>query len=133
MKTNELRLGNVVKYKKGHLAIIDGIPNGTSISVLGVDDSYINGCYDICNFIEVEINDCLLLKLKFEVSDDGGYYREYSLYCYDFQFVVFLDSEGCKFFQKEYGSYINIKGFHQLQNLYFALTGVELELSSNVA
>ncbi|CAB4128071.1 hypothetical protein UFOVP104_14 [uncultured Caudovirales phage] len=133
MKTNELRIGNIVQYKKGHLAIIEGIQNWTSISVLGINDDYINGCYDTSNFIEVEINDILLLKLKFEVSYDGGYYREYSLYCYDFNFIVYLDSEGCKFFQKEFGNYIDIKGFHQLQNLYFALTCGELELSSNVA
>ena len=136
MKIQELRIGNLIKYKKGHLAKIIGthlIESKEIIEVVGVDDNYINGCYDISNFIDVEINDNLLLKLKFELSDDGGYYREYTLYCYNFNFIVCLNSEGCEFFQKDYGIYINIKGFHQLQNLYFALTGDELELSSNVA
>ena len=45
-------------------------------------------------------------------------------------FTIFNHSE-CDFTEMQYLT--QLEYVHQLQNLYFALTGVELELSSNVA
>jgi hypothetical protein len=126
MKANELRIGNLVQYKKGHLSIIDGIQDNTTISVLGVIDDYINGCYDVSNFNGTPLTEEWLIKFGFKPDFQGNYEEAY---------VISKFYEGFYFVDDRLGNF-NVKPIHyihEFQNLYFALTGVELELSSNVA
>lgn len=78
MKVNELRIGNLVKYKKGHLAKVTGvfsnyevstgklIVNKEVINVVGVESNYIDGIYESHNFYGIELTEEWLIKFGFK-------------------------------------------------------------------
>lgn len=118
MEANELRIGNYVN--------IDS-PEKTQKSILKIE----NGV-QIDNLIHVlhspiPLTDGLLLKAGFE-------YDEYQ-YLYELNTVIIHIQNGILTFRKHYllnkefeYEEIEIKYLHQLQNLYFALTGKEIEI-----
>ena len=131
IKANELRISNYVEYKHLNNDVLYGYDTVTSIDLNGISLS--------CRKYTVMTIDCikpiplteeLLLKCGFiswsfkrsyiSIKKDTNLYTlVYDLIkseCYldlDFTFMT-LDNE--------------IKYLHQLQNLYFALTGTELEI-----
>jgi len=110
MKATELRLGNLVLYNNEQTHII----NGYDIADLDIDpieDS----------FTPIPLTEEWLLKFgfkKFITTDIYPTYVKRSLQVNDG--VVYLSG---------YGFLSNIKQVHQLQNLYFALTGEELKIN----
>jgi hypothetical protein len=107
MKTNELRLGNLI------------IEDGKQTEFNG---DFYHWCDDIMK--PITLNEDWLIDFGFyQVELDNGekYYQNY-------RFRL-----NCNYNGFYYSRNLDVKYVHQLQNLYFALIGVELELSSNVA
>ncbi|MFV0149770.1 hypothetical protein OBJ95_06055 [Empedobacter falsenii] len=108
MNANELRIGNYL---------------------LGYDNNYFTwdyGHYDLCSKgidadelgMPIELTEEILLKCGFKEIRKGVFKLK--------DWYIDLTSKVWKF-KREYQD-INFKHLHQLQNLYFALTGKELEI-----
>jgi hypothetical protein len=138
MKANELRIGNYV--------VIDGITT-LSITVLGVlndkiyyspinNDEFDKDFYSLMSYVKpIPLTEEWLLKFGFEkyikeTDYDSIYelkninipksgYFEFSVGFIENEINIFLYSGECL---------RHIKYIHQLQNLYFALTGEELTI-----
>ena len=114
MKNTELRIGNYVYF------------NGEICTVAGYSHTFIhlNNCKkgSILEYIKpIPISDGLLLKFGFEKDDECNFLhvkkgiKLFTNTNYDDSYEFCFD-----------GSCIVIKHVHQLQNLFFALTGEEL-------
>jgi len=62
MEAKELRIGNLIKYKKGHLSKVKSLDSDNSLMVEGFEDNYINGYYDVCNFEPIPLTEEWLIK-----------------------------------------------------------------------
>ena len=111
IKANELRIGNLVKD--------DDLYYEVDITVL----------LDIDSFEPIDITEEWLLKLGFKKQAKTYWISLYSLKAelhfevYIKDMVLYLKSDNSNFI------FDPIKYIHQLQNLYFALTGEELEIN----
>ena len=112
MEAKELRVGNLV-YSITHNVNIN-------VSLIEIDMNY--------STIEgIPLTEEWLVKLGFEETYNSQFrlkfdHKEFYEFGYDFSKVEDKSMEGFRY----YGRYIKIKYVHQLQNLYFALTGEEL-------
>lgn len=144
IQANELRIGNWIRYKE--------IPT-IVLGINALDQKYLDpdgDIYDLKQCYPIPLTEEILLKCRFRWSDP------LTLYCLD-EADTICDSEDFKneedgdgqlysvhFYHdgehlivensNENGEYGNmrfgkIKHLHQLQNLYFALTGKELEVN----
>ena len=131
MKASELRLGNYLKYKKGHLCKVVSIPTNNIIDVKGLKDSYINGTYNTRDLQPIPLTAEWLLKFGFTEF----YHKGLKGYISDkFELLYNLDSHQMYSYNEADGSIWNLtrcKHVHQLQNLYFALTGEGLTIKQN--
>ena len=133
MKANELRLGNYLKAINNTIDTFQlfGMYNER---YLLIGDEYNNYDTTIKDIKPIEITEQWLVNLGFAriFKDLKGCYidksEKYMICKSDVNsFDIFI-------FGYEEDLYITTLTFiHQLQNLYFALTGVELDLSLNVA
>ena len=147
MKTKELRIGNLVRRK------------GTDIitTVEEVLSSRIN-CFNptlsklstaqLSNFEPIPLTDELILRFKFhKYKDQSVHPNRYWLTQGDWGFVIdkyFMEQPSWMFGHEYYDSgddsldytplwfKYNLRYVHELQNLFFALTGTELVLSDNI-
>ena len=137
MRSNELRIGNLIqKNGKIHYTNIFTLRD---IKNLSIDDTDI--------FEPIPLTEEILLKCGFEKvkNKDKEDLREYightaqkaryAIFGTDI-FITKVDKRGllwrnieCDFMVLFYHKSIPIKYLHQLQNLYFALTGQELEIN----
>jgi hypothetical protein len=132
MKANELRIGNYYHYH-----IIDEFDDPTEYDIVrqtDAEDLDILSNEEDTYYKPIPLTEEWLLKLGFELEDDNG-----DIKCYEIQrfwyYVIFdhgevrLDIKTGKnithtvFYMDERFQYV-----HQLQNLYFALTGLELTI-----
>jgi hypothetical protein len=116
MKANELRIGNYISPLGKGVTIVegfctwDGLIQSSSFAERSIED-----------FEPIKITEEWLLKLGFEYNDNIGIYQNGG---FD---VDIEDDVYCHFYMNDYGDwYKYIEYVHQLQNLYFALTGEEL-------
>jgi hypothetical protein len=130
MEANELRIGNHA-YKD--------YPSGLEIiKVKNIHGHIINGL-GIGAIKPIPLTEEWLLKFGFEKfvyeDEDVGYGTEYKLKASQDVFMVYSDDFSVGLYSDEYGekndiavipTFENNKYVHQLQNLYFALTGKEL-------
>ena len=122
MESNELRIGNFVEMNS-RLGIIIGL-----LEFGAKQFRYVNGT-EIFNDTNKELkpiplNEEWLLKLNFSKLDEDTFYLpKFS----DFDIVILDDILDIKF--NGFYMMINFKYIHQLQNLFFALTGEELTLN----
>jgi hypothetical protein len=118
MNVKELRIGNIIKYKKGHLSKVIGLyhNNKSIIEVVGVEDNYINGNYESLHFEPVIITSELYDTIQSQLLKKVSYSFSNNI------LTIYIADYEYKF------NYV-----HSLQNFYFALIGEELQLSSNVA
>src|SRR5215831_7776890 len=122
IKANELRIGNWVDYQ------------GKKIKVENVNDGGINGEWDSC-WATYFHEDLSGIPLSQDILQTAGFEKaiqlttgEWTYSIGDFDFKLLSNSA---FLQVEYSDFgIEIKNVHHLQNLYFALTGEELEMKS---
>lgn len=120
IKANELRIGNwVILSEDSTKFIIEEI----SKTGLVVQNSQETAWIEIEEFEPIPLTEEILLKCGFEHSIAGLFGNNYMLNSVSIQL-------------KTLGAYIlvcypkcEIKYLHQLQNLYFALTGQELEIN----
>ena len=117
MKAEELRIGNIVNWQLGK-TIKQGIITTVSPPIVVIDHSI---KVKDCNLFDVFLTEEWLIKFGFErVQHDVRYFRHGSLRLkthskgYFFNYVI----------SRTYIQYV-----HQLQNLYFALTGEELKIN----
>ena len=129
MKAEELRVGNWVKDIKKGYGFIEAI-----------ETNWVAACFN-CGFgmgvYKILITEIEPIPLTEELLKKCGFQQRpirndsYSL-CLQ-EFCIYRNKDTCHFeLPNEYGgtgSYVEIKSLHQLQNLYFALTGEELEMN----
>ena len=106
MKANELRIGNYVNWIDGKIQEI----TGKDIHWKEKNDNTELSPFD---FAPIPLTEEWLLKFGFRESNK-----------YLFKYKLGLKKRGDNYFYDN----ISIKHVHQLQNLYFALTGEELTL-----
>ena len=127
MKATELRIGNLITSEENLTFEVKGI---------GSEGVNKNGCCNVILFGKPDINifiDNDFSKLKgIELSEEWltKFGFEKVFYIKDMQCKIENDILICGYVDSEYGmdEVTNIQFVHQLQNLYFALTGTELEL-----
>lgn len=131
MKIEELRIGNYVKDTK------NGIPMYvTGIFAYGtvyLDFDSNEGDlweYDIKDLVGIKLDEEILLKCGFEKKFATDPQEPNPLIVYYIEcFEILKFEDESKFFHSEgRGIHIYITFIHQLQNLYFALTGKELTI-----
>jgi hypothetical protein len=112
MKANELRIGNYVKSNDVNMAPYFIV----TASFLKQNENEMSWFID-----PIKLTEEWLLKLGFKYNDNIGLYQNGG---FD---VDIEDDVYCHFYMNDYGDwYKYIEYVHQLQNLYFALTGEEL-------
>ncbi len=134
MKARELRIGNIIEYAIGD-TFNDREPYfGKCIFqvVMIMDDSIkidigydatLRVLFDDPKLKSVKLTDEWLVKFGFKIHG-RRISRDWFYLWYDDEKIVFALAE----MQEETGAYLVIKNVHQLQNLYFALTGEELTI-----
>lgn len=126
MKANELRIGNLVNYGVNIVPIksihTESVLKNEVRVYVELNEKLQNYCLDITEIEPIPLTEERLLKFGFELDiEDDGYQKG--------KYKVSVSDEGCLFFIN-IGYYpeeiAEFKYVHQLQNLYFALTGGEL-------
>ena len=122
MKANELRIGNYLAASDGILCEV------IAIELDGYKTKPVNPIQSIPVFqigdiikprLPIPLTEEWLIKFGFESSCDDGYSCDW-----DYKKITICEQES--FIEDTTG--VEIKHVHQLQNLYFALTGEELEI-----
>jgi len=119
MKANELRFGNLIRHT--HCEILTSILKGKIIEV-----NFSNDPEYVCN-VRPELYEPIPLTeewlLKFGFIDTGSYYLKGA---FSIAKMPWTNGKiGLYAYAMDYS--MELKYVHQLQNLYFALTGEELE------
>jgi len=117
MKTTELRLGNYVKTKRTGFGIC--VVNSISYFSIGLSSFY-GEPFKIEEIESIPINENILLSMGFENSTDEMFIYTDRETFYWRKFEGHLEVMGEKYF---------IKNIHELQNLYFTITGKELTVN----
>ena len=116
MKNTELRIGNWVEIKDQEVktyAQIEGVGNLQHVA---------GQLYPIEELEPIPLTEEWLERFGFNFDVNSGLYKKSG-------FEVEVFNIGVEFYLGEYGSwFLFVEHVHQLQNLYFALTGEELEL-----
>lgn len=116
MNIRELRIGNLVKYK-------DTSPQ---IKVIEIEWYFFAEDHYIKNSTPIPISEEWLIKLGFVYIFEFDEYQYLGSTWFKIQHDNLIDGKRDYWFDRENLSSIRIKYVHQLQNLYFALTGEEL-------
>lgn len=117
MKVNELRIGNWINVG-GELNEFD---------IADFCDIFDNGnkwFKDL--FKAIPLTEEWLVKFGFSHISKNDYQSPYEFLIFDIKLLCFADIQGDD--EERIFSPIEVKYVHQLQNLYFALTGEELEI-----
>ena len=129
MITNELRLGNYIYWNIPYKMETKTIHKVVLINEKTINTNPISLGLDICDYLPIPLTEDWLIKFGFEKTDMDFYnitlpdkYKVY-LSCT----MILGRFEVC---QSSYGFCVDCKYVHQLQNLYFALTGKELTIKS---
>jgi hypothetical protein len=114
MIANELRIGNYVDFKGNLQKDEDQIIKACDFTAIDFDSSLIE---------PIPLTEEWLIKFGLKKEKDRGCGFNYTNNSKRFKLIYFDGAYGLK-----NSRYYNIKHVHQLQNLYFALTGEELNL-----
>lgn len=120
IKANELRIGNHISFKGKWNGIVE------SISSWGVEIDKNHGVFTYDVLEGIPLTEEILLKCGFDLIKDNYIIKiddflHIGLHCQDYSLLI-SDSWG----HDELTPTRYIASLHQLQNLYFALTGEEL-------
>lgn len=126
MKANEIRISNLIQWEDESEEII-------SIKSIIHDsaDEYLvkfaGGSAQLAEFKPIPLTEEWLLKFGFEIEKDPRVdHWHFGINPYTQDWMILIKSLGAGFFYQN--GYFRIPYVHSLQNLYFALTGEELEL-----
>ncbi len=140
MKANELRIGNLVSHHdfEGYFPKVIGIKSN-GVVILEMPTGF--GELHSADYEPIPLTEEWLLNFGFEKfvydSEETGYGTEYKLKASEDVFMVYSDDFSLGLYSDEsreendmavIPTYEHIKHVHQLQNLYFALTGEELTI-----
>ena len=137
MKAEELRIGNYINWEQT-THIVSGLPNLNFVRSYWVKDDIVKDQEEYQGFIEeakpIPLDEDWLLKFGFEFQEDESP-RGMKLYVNnDWSFCI-LEEFGTFSYAETQGEdyeYFDVKCLrtvHQLQNLYYALTGEELTIN----
>ena len=130
MKATELRIGNYVLDRGNKLILIDHWEYINKISSKREENFH-----PLTEFVDylkpIPLTEEWLVKFGFEEVDGNDYYKFFDLQ--EFRLFVNKKDNSCfiHYKQSSIDYLINNLHVHSLQNLYFALTGEELELIEN--
>ena len=132
MKANELRLNNLVmvNYKTDLLSKVTWIQEGSINVIFDRQPDLINGVVcSVNDLIPIDITTGYLLKLGFELCED---FKKgvYGLFWFKHPLKIRTLKENISVYFRGELIFFDIKYIHQLQNLYFSLTGEELVFST---
>lgn len=119
MKTSDLRIGNCLLLRDT-IVKIGGIPN--QYCLLIPQEQY---AVDLEKFSAISITEKIILKCGF---GEVGFYNN-TYHKDNFRIIIGKDSCLFQIYEDESCIGIELNFLHQLQNLYFALTGKELEVN----
>lgn len=127
MKANELRIGNYVQ-RIGYPLKVTGIKGGD----VWVDGNAVELEYYVYDGINpIPITEEWLVKFGFEVYDvmgDNIFLAFRQIEPFNFNFMLCGVVLKVSFYRLDWEKSFECKYVHQLQNLYFALTGEELQI-----
>lgn len=126
MNANELRIGNLIHYKSGQ-----AVDEWTVVEELSLTDLHEVNDIRISSFSPIPLSEAWLVKFGFD--NIGGCYnlsrlKELGHIFGDFAVSKYDDTQMRVWRGDRYIGICHIQYVHQLQNLYFALTGEELTL-----
>ena len=141
MKAEEYRIGNILNYYIGS-SVKQGIITGLSTNKIVIDHNTsfnLTSEFDKRRIIQIELTEEWLLKFKFK---NVGIWEEFMPYYVKDGVLLFFNEHRTEYELSDYlsgygemrqGKYYCttfkwINSVHQLQNLYFALTGEELTI-----
>lgn len=120
INANELRIGNIIRDEHGTVHIIDKYDFIEELTIYGFN-------FEKCN--PIPLTEEWLLKFGFENKNEYfdivTYSNEICISLKDEEFSLYIRIDEDSYYSFEW---TKINFVHQLQNLYFALTGKELEL-----
>lgn len=123
MKTQELRQGNFISLNETMVSVRSVHSDNTFRCIKLIKDDEEIGCFSISMAKPIPLQGDWLLKFGFEKSDN---------YFIKNGFIVYQKRDGIDGRQRFYFAHDefnpNLDFIHQLQNLYFSLTGEELKL-----
>lgn len=126
IQANELRIGNWVIDPDGNPVTVNDIFYSGQEGINACDNNY--ECYPILDFDELSP-----IPLTPEILEKAGFEKDKLGYTNGFNFSLYYNHKKDK---GNYGAYwksfeagVDFKHLHQLQNLYFALTGMELNIN----
>ena len=128
---NELRKGNLVYNGDGKIVEVETITHISINYQLDFGALWTYEEYDFDNLNGIPITEEWLLKLGFISSDINNSIRIHFEHCTDYRFEYYITKIPNYHKEDMYfsgNSIANIKYVHQLQNLYFALSGKELTI-----
>jgi len=117
IKAQDLRIGNIVSYRGELFEVFDLICKSSVELDSEKLDRHVNNA-DLNNIFPVDISEEILLKVGFEKNRQEWSFESFCLQIFQ-GWLHYSAGEGLKLSNE-------IKRLHQLQNLYFALTGQEL-------
>jgi len=126
IKANELRVGNYVNYKPIDDICDLSLQNRSVFNMIDVDDIHLISTGTMNDRFEpIQLTEHWLIKFGFSTTQWDNF-NSYRLMVGDNDYTIVIYSDG----NCEVGDIVTlkIKSVHQLQNLYFALTGEELEI-----
>ena len=129
MEARELRIGNLIAAVSAerYIGAVRSISNDR-ISITQCSNIPVENCF------RIPLTEEWLLKFGFELYENAGIYGLYrEIFPPVSGFEITADSEGYWYWPAGIFNAIKIKSVHQLQNLYFALTGEELTAAVWVA
>ena len=134
---NELRTGNIVSIPMcGINAIVEIIgQNHFCVDATNLDLSYENSDFNLEDADAIDLTGDMLLELGFDTDTYYNYFKKISEYAS----LVISMKDGCRggiwesVSVADHDLDINVRYVHQLQNLYFALTGEELSIANLTA
>ena len=122
--SENLMIGNIIQYKKGHLAKVEELTDTNMISVKGIESDYITGRYDIENWYAIPLSSEVFRLLGFHFSsvksegvirstyhllEDNGWEAMLSITNYDEKKRYFLDGFGKVEYLHELQNYVRIR------------------------
>lgn len=119
MRVNELRIGNTIHFKNPKGEIVEHVVDLTTLQWLVEDESFFNKVH-----FPIPITEECLLKFGFTKpahSWIGDVFHLSEWDAYPLNWCVAMNKNNAII-------YLKLKYVHQLQNLYFALTGEELAI-----
>jgi hypothetical protein len=117
IKANELRIGNLTMQ-----GVVSEIDKGSFRVINENNESLKSTWFEI---EPIPLTEEWLLKLGFEKTMTWTYTIDL---LGSLKLVYYLGEKGWSLGFKNYSDFSNLKYLHELQNLYFALTGKELEM-----